>query len=522
MRSRVQRVELALHCCIVFRISAIVLLIGYRVMTLSKVQADKEILVLLDGLTGDNAKVVSVVEEVLKKLESQKLVYRARIHPRRVGVHPANRGGWGISVVEVHALGGEIIEMGWSMQATAHAVCVEDNASGDIAAFTCRLSSNTDGLGKVPPQEIKFGSLSCSHTNQFLVAVLCAVETEQEELVAVPGVDKRMSASKLSVDPNFKDALDNGLHWLVISSIAAQLYPNLCDLVQHARNKTGSVQRNETETQILYRIQNMASESSKANNGNVDWNHIKQIIMKRKGLSEDDFVPLLKFVQIYGGGDMGIFINDYKAFHESFVPSGRVIPTSTFTAIQDLKLRPQELCPFFMTAILKTQASCPASKAPRKVCRFVSSADISSLSSKKKQSMLASEKILKRGREIVEKQNLGPNARTMCLGRLDCRVVRFVLDKEKLYNSLEEIGDQFVTDVNEAASKQDPSHSLIASPWSSSASASSGTTGTCSLQQQMNIVQYDSDGNAVSAPKMSLQSAGCHLKHISTYMDRSI
>ncbi len=59
--------------------------------------ADPSIIKLLASVEKGDARLVSVVDEVLGKLEEQKLVWRAHIPPCAVGVHPDTRGGYGVS-----------------------------------------------------------------------------------------------------------------------------------------------------------------------------------------------------------------------------------------------------------------------------------------------------------------------------------------------------------------------------------------------------------------------------------------
>jgi hypothetical protein len=217
--------------------------------------ADPSIVKLLASVEKGDARLVSVVDEVLGKLEEQKLVWRAHIPPCAAGVHPDNRGGYGVSAPEVHRLGATITAAGWSHAATAHAVCVEDTARR-TARFMENLVVSSPGLGKVDPCEIRYGSLSCSHTNQFLVAAMCKVETDQQSL-AVGG---RMSADMLgSRDPMMKEAFTKGLMWLVIAHEAAVKYPTLCELVQAARNSSGAAHHRENSFQIMAKAASIAS-----------------------------------------------------------------------------------------------------------------------------------------------------------------------------------------------------------------------------------------------------------------------
>lgn len=338
--------------------------------------ADPRIVSLLATVSKQDARVVSVVEETLGLLEASNLAYRLRIPPKMVGVHPANRNGCGVSATEVHALGVEITSMGWHLGHTSHAVCVEDSESSAVAKFTrAQASSSVGMLGIVDEGTIKYGSLSCSHTNAFLVALLCEVETTHSSIAE----NGRMSPSKLSTDPNLADILQNGLHWLVLSKEVPGLYPSLLDLVQFAKNAAGAAQRRENEIQILMKIQSMAAASPSA----VDWSSISSFVAKRNQLESSELKVYLKFVQLFGDGP---FLAELHKYYQSFVPAGRVVPISTFSAIVDLKLTPAEMAPYMAVALVKAQASCPASKVQNKVCKFISVGDISALGGPQKRS----------------------------------------------------------------------------------------------------------------------------------------
>ena len=204
---------------------------------------------------------------------------RLRLPPRMVGVHPANRNGFGVSAIEVHALGEGIVKQGWLPSATAHAVCVEASGS-DVADYTANLVKSNVGLGPVDNKACAYGSLSCSHTNQFLHAVNSEVSTIYEELA----VDGRFSPGKLGKDKLLADVLKNGLDWLVLSKEVPKLYPSLLDLVQWAKNAPGALQRKENEIQILLKIQSLARASSASASSVVDWAAIGNMISKRNNV----------------------------------------------------------------------------------------------------------------------------------------------------------------------------------------------------------------------------------------------
>ena len=81
-------------------------------------QPDPKILALIGDLDKKDARLVSAIDEVIEILLEQKLAYKMRIPPKKVAWDKCNRGGYGVSSVEVHALGSDIVDMGFSFLAT--------------------------------------------------------------------------------------------------------------------------------------------------------------------------------------------------------------------------------------------------------------------------------------------------------------------------------------------------------------------------------------------------------------------
>ena len=158
----------------------------------------------------DNNGLVSQIEAILASLTSLGLAYKERLHPKSVGVHWANRYGLGIVGSWMHKLGLSIVRMGWSNTACIGAVCIEDSDSHAVAKFTRDLQIGSSYFGQSEIGEIKFGSLSCGHTNQFLNAVLSAVECEYED----PCTNVRMSENRLiGTQPSMELPLNRGMKW---------------------------------------------------------------------------------------------------------------------------------------------------------------------------------------------------------------------------------------------------------------------------------------------------------------------
>lgn len=454
--------------------------------------ADPRIVSLLATVTKQDTRLVSIVEETLGLLEAGNLAYRLRIPPKMVGTHPANRNGCGVSATEVHALGAEITSMGWHLGHTSHAVCVEDSEAAAIAKFSrAQALSSVGMLGIVDEGTIKYGSLSCSHTNAFLVALLCEVETTHTTIAE----NCRMSPSKLSTDPTLADILQNGLQWLVLSKTVPELYPSLLDLVQFAKNAAGSAQRRENEIQILMKIKSMAAASSSS----VDWSSISSFVAKRNQLESSELKVYLKFVQLFGDGP---FLADLHKYYQSFVPTGRVVPISTFSAIVDLKLTPAEMAPYMAVALVKAQASCPESKVQNKVCKFISVGDISALGGPKKKVLKECEGVLRQSRALVKAVGVESSVVQKKLAKLDTMVARFAVGKESKFESAAAIGHAFVLELTETLGGQ-----KVVSPWAVAPTAVEAQASSSSIVP--NMLRYDMDGRAIASAKICLASAGC-------------
>lgn len=435
--------------------------------------------------SGTHGKLVSVIDEVLDILMAEKRAWKMRLPPKFVGIHPQNRSGWGCSPTEVHRLGSEIVNMGFSFAATSHAVAVEDD--GTAATFSESLTKTSEGRLGCDSQQIKFASLSCTHTNQFLTAVLSSCPSDVDHLTE----HGCLSYSKLAAkDANLKAALDHGLEWLVIGASVVKEHPTLPDLVQAARNATGAVMHKEDAFQLLQRIASMASETPQSSKGDqhVDWAAISGYLERRGQATAEDLRPLIAFAATYGGRS---FIDDLARFAKAAVPSGRIVPSTTWQALAQLKLSHTELCPHFVFAVIKAQASCPQQKCDGKYTKYISPSEISSLAAGRKADMLAAEKVLAECRLFARARNVAPEAAIRAFGRLDVFVVRLVLGKKEgltNMNSIADVAKQFTTEITGAPATSDEQ--------------------PAGVQSSPNVVRYDQDGAPIAAGSLSLQAAG--------------
>ena len=83
----------------------------------------------LNANRSSKAKIVSILESVIDLLKADGMVSYLQIHPKKVGVHPCNRYGFGLQVNNVHRLGANIV--------------MRSGAKSEIADFTINLQSGS-------------------------------------------------------------------------------------------------------------------------------------------------------------------------------------------------------------------------------------------------------------------------------------------------------------------------------------------------------------------------------------------
>ena len=101
---------------------------------------DPEIVSLIASTDKASTGVVATVDKILANLEHAGLAYRLSVPPKLMGVHPCNRNGYGVSAIEMQALGVDICSMGFSWDACNHGVAVEASHENGIGDFTEKLT----------------------------------------------------------------------------------------------------------------------------------------------------------------------------------------------------------------------------------------------------------------------------------------------------------------------------------------------------------------------------------------------
>ena len=455
---------------------------------------------------GPVAKIVSTLDMILNALIEDGLARHQQLPPKCVGIHPSNRYGFGVSAAQVHHLGAQIVRMGWSWSACALAVCIADGATRRSAAFTAKMQRGSEKFGKSVENEIRYGSLACGHTNQFLVAALDRAVSDEEAI----STDGRISIEQITNgDPQLAEALEKGLKWLVLDADVEDLYPSLPDLVQRARQAIGQVQSEESILQLCMNIQTLAAsmqEDNKVANFDLIAAQVRQSCPKHP----EDIHKLCSFVQLYSGGKDGQYLKDLTEFASLCVPSNRTILADMLQKFVDLKLESSELCPEFVVAVIKCNLDCPPNKVFAGICRFVKDGNIQRLQSAKKADMMESNQHLKDFKAFVKRVGVDRQTYTAQTGLADCVVARLVLELpcSADYDNL--TVRQALNKIARYVLKKFGNGRLTAmamdtvNPFHDAAFVEVGARSSSSV----GLVEYDARGSATGVDKVMLQQQG--------------
>ena len=325
-------------------------------------------------------------DRIEEALEAKGLMRSMTLHPSMVGVDPSNRNGGGVNALEVNLLASDICEVGWSWDACRHATCIEEKPGDSfISDFNKRLVAHS-GLAPVVEGSIKYGSLSCSHTQQALRAIASGCESDNP-LMSQGG---RYCLERLgSRDKLYAEAVAQGLRWKVMSWKVREMHPRVPDLIQSARNIGSTLNRKESEMQILLRLHSMSAAYVTKTGGSPPWAEIKRSILRTRPACADKLDAMIAFVVARSGGATGTFLQQLSVFHRNFVEDSirGGVPGALYSALADFTHH------YLALAILKTAWTCPRENVDNLICTWVTASEVNALKNSKDEDVASRAKL---------------------------------------------------------------------------------------------------------------------------------
>ena len=389
---------------------------------------------------------VSAGDKVKAILDANKLSWTARVPVDFVGVHPQNRNGLGVGGSDAHFHGLQILTAGFSWtkasDATAFECSPDDTAAADCNDKWVKLSG-----GLLPDlTAMKLLSIGGAHTNGFLRAVKAQCRTTIASLADGSG---KLSLDRLAVGrPEFRDACENGLRWLVVHRDAPKVWPGLAMLIQKALNTEAQGQQSEVECMLDI----FALYKDACTNPPADWTLIQEAVCYSMPPCSSYIGVVCSYVREHAGD--GELLMELSQFQKAFETSGaarRIIGSEFLQKLASMKFPLGKKHPHLVTACVKANLSSPAHKVTDGVGKLLPVSVVSTLVGKKMAEHVGvAEDIMHTARLICDMNSVPDHIKVQKLGKLDCRIVLFLCNKLKdsektSFSTLDNIGEVHIS-----------------------------------------------------------------------------
>ena len=378
------------------------------------------------------------------------MAYHSYVSCRYIGFDPSNRDGCGGTAKDIPELAEDILLVGWSPDEVTHA-CMAEIEPGDTSVEEFNEQFVASAAIPLPPVEkgsIKYGSVSCGHTNYVHKCFYYEAPSASKQV----GDGSRFRLALLEErDALFADAVKKGMRWLVLKWQVRILYPQLLGLLQASRNTRGHIQRAETEVQGLKRMFDLWAKQVLAN---VPWSFdtIKRTVCRSRPPWASDVEHYVRFLSTKSGGPDGFLLQEFASWHAGNVPSGRNLGGRVLIACA--------VCPSTLVCYVILMALFMAEPVywQGSMCILSNAKALHLIIAKEKANMASANEFLTFIRNVLAYgcpgnilfAEVGENmpGRALALRQsYEIKVGRFVLGKLADIDSIDEIGRQFKTEL---------------------------------------------------------------------------
>ena len=424
---------------------------------------------------GGDVAVVKLRDQLCTLLEHHGLVTKMRMHSQYIGVHPRNRYGKGIVPNRVHSLLEGISSEGWSDKELDEPWASEMPPAGhdretEFKNYNNDMTQQSAGLLPAYAEDgaqIKAVSVMCGHTSQTLRLVHHGVESTISSLTEEDG--KLLLRKLREKDPEYADAVEQGLEWNIIRWQVEDAFPFIMDLVQEAGNASQALAQCESRAEIMLKLHASAVRlfADPKNLKDVDrtWLRVQAEALRGKPNFADEVLDLLKFVRSLSGGlESPTYLLALRDFQRSLKQSATV-KGWLYANLAEVSVGGVFAnAPDFRLACIK--AALATDKVfPNGDQRLLTTADVTALKDRLAPLALQANDIIIKAQEIAQRFMDGPTQplATSIIQVTEIRLVNHVFRKSDplrgSFKSLQEIGYQFVQDLSTSTK------TTIESPW---------------------------------------------------------
>jgi hypothetical protein len=282
--------------------------------------------------------------------------------------------------------------------------------------------------GFIPPlQQLNLLSVGGAHTNAFLRAVKAGCKSAVPKLADENG---NLDVKQLTVNrPEFQEACERGLKWFIMHHDTPQVWPGLVHMVQAALN--AHAKNVQTEVEVMLDVHNMYETAITAGT-DPDWKQIQITACFSMPPCSAYIGVVTNFVKAQGGGRAGDLLKELSKYQAAFRCSG-ILGSEFLGRLATIKFGIGLKFPFVVHACVKANLSSPPAKIVDGICKLVPLSGIASLNTKNNRPLVIdAESMMVHARSFCDKfQDMSDHTRVTCLGRLDCRLVMFIMKRIK-------------------------------------------------------------------------------------------
>ena len=345
--------------------------------------------------------------------------------PHLVGINNDNRDNKLMSAGEMSTKGSKIVKVGASRDLCGplRAWCVQDTESRTFYKWTVKTAGMSDNFA-VPSDSIEYGSVGCSHWNQFLCAVNQRRPTNIESLKGKDGnIDK---AKIFAEDETFASLAETGLDWYVIKRGFVERFPQVPRIFSKALNAEHNIAIGETWDQQMSSVCSTAQLLLKGDD--IPWKQVQKQIAASQGPHIADLGTHVAFVRKYGGGLSLFHVTELLDYFNLKLPAGRKVSGQWIQSLANIPLTTDFAIPHLVHAVFKAHACCTEADCDSSLARYVSGPELKCLAAKNQALALQAEKVLSNLRNVFA-QSAG--AKTLEYGDVSVQIADVVLGKEK-------------------------------------------------------------------------------------------
>lgn len=249
--------------------------------------------------------------------------------------------------------------------------------------------------------------------------------------------------------PQFQDALTGGLMWTILHKDCAVAFrkcnehDGIAGFIQGALNC--SVKTSQSEVELMLRMAKRAGTIlSSASMPSAEWEAIERSAVE--GLPA--CAPWIKSIRGYVQVTTLELLNELVDFARTIsktetLASGRMLGGDFLNKLSMINFGPGQKRPYILSACIKVQWLNPAVK--NNICNFLTPGNLNELSKPSNKALvMKAESLLHESRSTIDRLTMSASAKTKLRGKVDCRVVCFLLKKgkeleNKNYKTLDEV-----------------------------------------------------------------------------------